>query len=195
MKVNELFEARDPKLTYTNKAVKGVVDRVIVKLEGIESGRMTKFVKQYKAMQTRLERVSAVKEELNKRIKDEVLELFDAEDEIYTRVVETVSLTATVSKQQKDGSKVDYEAVVSKLLEMTPELTEQLDALVKEFTTAVKAKAPGLTVKLPESKLDESAIDVLKALQKAFKAFLKNITSWGKSYDKKLASVQKLLAK
>ena len=190
MNVNELFEsqlneARKPTLTYTEKQVKGKVERLIVTLAGNESAAMTKLGKQYKEMQKRLERVTAVKEELNGRIKSEIVDLYDAEDEVLTRVVETVSITATLAKKGTDGPKVDHEKVVAKLLTLMPELQAKIDELTKEFTSVVKAKEPGLTVKVTED-----VAGVWKALKDKFSKLLSSFKTWGKSFDQKLAEIK-----
>lgn len=217
MKVKELFEKRRSDLEYKNKVMKNVIERVTAELEGNESGVFTRAAKRYKQMDRLLAAIQEKRNELNEDIKSEVLSYFDgAADEIYTRVIDTVSLTATVSKKQADTpaskeSTVDYAAVVKKLLELVPDIEEQAKKLVEEFTTVVDipakpGKSPSLSVKFKDEDekkarmkskadalIDEGVGDVVKSLLSKLKSFLTNFKSWGKDFDKKLNEIRVMI--
>lgn len=189
MKIKELFEARDPKLSYENKEVKGKVDRVIVKLEGKKSEIFTKLAKRYKALYDALEKLDAEKDELNKMTKDSMLDYFDAEDEVLTRVVETASMVALMSKLEQPNPKVDHEKVVNELVKLMPELTEKVEELAKAFTTIPKPKTPQLRVDVKEG-----LADVWAKIKKAGASLVNKMRTWGSSYDKKLAKIKDMMA-
>lgn len=176
----------DPHVTYTVKEVKGKLDKVTAKLEANKSGVFTKLAKRYKEVHEEMLKLETEHNDMNARMKDELLEYFDAEDEVMTRVVETVSLTAQLAKQAKDSSKADDTEVIAKLLESaTPELAEQIALLREQCVKITKAKSPAFTVKINESVLD--------SLKKAVGRFLNSIKSWTTRYDKKLEKIKGMM--
>lgn len=182
-----LTEARDPNVSYTNKEIKGKLERVTAILEGKDSAQYTRLAKRYARLKKSNELLKERQDELNKELRSTVEGLFDAQDEIYTRVVDTVSLTVTLAKQAPPSTKVDYESVVTKLTEMVPELEEQIKVLIKEFTTAGAVKAPGVTVKLKEGMLSDFLAEVKK--------YVKNVVRWATGYDKRLEELRQLVDK
>jgi hypothetical protein len=191
MRVNEiiqLFEARQGDLTYTTKEVKGKIDRVIVQLEAGKSASFTKLSKQYANLHVLIEQLEERKNELNAETKKAVESYFDAEDEVFTRVVETVSMTATLSKLAQPTPKVDYEKVVDELLKLMPELTDKVNELKKAATTMSKPKSPMLSVKV-----NEGADGLLDKLKSYAKRLYNSVKSWGKMYDRKLMKVERML--
>jgi uncharacterized spore protein YtfJ len=125
---------------------------------------------------------------LNAKIKDEALDLFDAEDEIYTRVVETVSMVITISKKTvSKTTKTDYEKVLEELVKLVPELTEQVKDLIEANTTTKEVeKSPGLRVDVNEGL-------TLKGIKAFARKALAKVKTWGKSYDRKLDNIKKLV--
>ncbi|MEM2159596.1 MAG: hypothetical protein QXN55_01425 [Candidatus Nitrosotenuis sp.] len=185
-----LAEARDPELKYTEKKVKDKIDRVIVTLEGNQSGKFTKLAKRYKILQRALAVLTEKQGELNTQIKDQALEFFNAEDEVLTRVVETVSLTITVSKKTAvTSTKIDYDAVIAQLTEMVPELKTKIDELIAANTEIKKTeKSPSL-----RTELKEGVAEWIRQVKQITKNLFKSMKLWGKSYDKKLALLNKQL--
>ena len=183
-----LFEARQasPGVSYSVKEVKGKVTAVTAKLEKNKSGVMTKLAARYKEVDLEMKKLIEERDGMNAKIKAELLEYFDAEDAVLTRIVETVSLTAQLAKQTQDSSKVDDTEVIAKLLESaTPELAQQIAALREQCTVIVKAKSPALSVKVNEGLFD--------SIKKTIARFAKSIMSWATRYDKKLAKIKSKL--
>src|SRR5574343_554908 len=139
-----LKEARRPDLDYEEKTVSKkdkitgqiikddagkadkVVDKVIANLAGRESATLTRAFKRYKRLLDVLKRMEEAHVKVNAQMKEELEDYFDAKDNVLTRVIETVSMTATLSKYVAAADKpkkteVDYEKVI-----------EQLSALVAE---------------------------------------------------------------
>lgn len=185
----DLFEARDPKKTYHEKEVKGKVEAIIVKLEGTESARYTKMANRYKEIDAELKRLSDERNTMNDEIKTDITEkYFDAADAIYTRIVETVSLTAQVAKTPKPSEKIDNDAVVDELLKLMPELKGQIEALQKQFTSISKPKAPALTIKT-----EGVVSDVWEKIKKKATDYYNSVMSWAKGYDKKLDKIKQMM--
>jgi hypothetical protein len=135
-----------------------------------------------------IEQLEERKNELNAETKKAVESYFDAEDEVFTRVVETVSMTATLSKLAQPTPKVDYEKVVDELLKLMPELTDKVNELKKAATTMSKPKSPMLSVKV-----NEGADGLLDKLKSYAKRLYNSVKSWGKMYDRKLMKVERML--
>lgn len=195
MFVRELFEARNPKLTYTEKHVKKVLDRVTVELTGSESGVMSRLTTRYSRLDKAAKLMQEKRNVLNEEMKKVAESLFDAEDEVLTRVVDTVSYTITLSKAEKAESKsptkkVDYAAIVKELGEMIPELQAKIEEITEKYTEIVQPKDTPMKL-IVKSKLDEGLTTFAKSLVKSFKEMLKSIKSWGKDYDKRLATLKK----
>lgn len=194
--LNILTEARRADLPYTEKKTKGAVDKVIVSLDGAHSTKFTKLAKKFKELKEATEELSAKTNALNAEIKDEALDLFDATDEVYTRIIETVSMTLNISKRQPDSiektEKVNYEKIVSDITALVPELTEKINEIIKANTTVEEkvkvAKSPALRVDLKEALTIK---DLIAFAKRIFKSMSSAIKFWGKTYDKKLADIEK----
>ena len=177
--------ARRSDLTYTETKVKDKVDRVTVELNGNESGVFTKLASRYDRLGKALAVMKEKRDQLNADIKLKAEQLFDAEDIVLTRVVETVSFTMTISKRSKVAPKttINYEKIAEELAKLIPdELQSKVDEIVKAYTTITEQpdKSPALTVK---GKVTEG---LLQSIIMMIGDLLSSIKSWGKSYDAKL---------
>lgn len=185
-----LFESRDESIDYQEKLVKGQIDRVTAVLAGRDSEKWTKLSKRYKEVDNQLKILSAERDEMNVRVKNEFSTLFDAEDEVLTRVISTVSLTATLAKSTPASEKeeINHAAILDELLQMVPELAAQIKDLTTKHTAIKKvaAKSGALTVKLDEAS-GNSAWDKIKGF---FSDYLKKVKLWGVKYDSKLAALK-----
>lgn len=193
-----LTEARRSDLPYTEKKSKGAIDKVIVTLEGNESGKFTKLAKRFKELRTATDELSKATDELNRDIKEQAIEFFDAADEIHTRIVETVSMTILIGKRQPDSiektSKVNYEQIIKDITALVPELTEKIAEIVDANTQVEEklkvAKAPQLRVDLKEGVME----DVLKAAKAIGRKLLAVIKPWARGYDRKLKDLNNRIA-
>lgn len=181
-------------LNYIEKKVKNELDRVIVELNGNESGALTRLASRYDRLDKAIKVMGQKKNELNAKIKGEVEELFAAEDIVLTRVIETVSFTLTVSKRSKtpDKTTIDFEGIANELAKLIPdELQEKVDEIVAAYTKVTQQadKSPALSVK---GKVNESFISDLGAkLMSIVRNLVKKITSWATKYDRKLEALKK----
>lgn len=198
MKISDILEARipGPEVTYTEKEVKGKVDRVIAELKGHKSGAFTKLAFRYKIIDMILKRLNDKREILNIEAKERVSELFDVQDEIHTRVVNTISLTLTVAKATKKtpSPKFDREGFMTELHEMLPELIDQLKVLEAKYTTLGKtiAVSPALRVKLPDRLPFESVNEDVDKLAEWAKKWANRIReNLANSFDKKLMMLKR----
>jgi predicted nucleic acid-binding Zn-ribbon protein len=190
-----LAEARDPSLKYSAKEVKKKIEKIVVQLEGNKSGVMTKLAKAYFELDKSIKSLEEERDELNKKLKAEVEGLFDAEDIIYTRIVETCTFIATLNKVSapKDKVEVNYEKIIEELTKLVPaELTANVDEIRKTYTTIskVEPKSPGFKTEPKLESLAEGVADVYKKVKQLVGSLIKSITRWAISYDKKLAKLK-----
>lgn len=181
-----LTEARSLDRVYTEKKVKGLVDRVTVTLSGTEAGVMTKLAKRYARLEASMKAMKEKHDELNQRLKGDVGDLFDAEDAVLTRVAETAQFTLTMNKEIKkaDTQSIDYAAIVTALSALIDDsLQPAVDKIITKFTTTVPAKEPTKTLKVSKEVMSEGIISGIKG-------FIKSIMSWASGYDKKLAKLK-----
>ena len=190
---NSLYEASraEGDVKYTEVKVKGEIARVVAELSGNRSGAFTRLGNRYKKLSDAIEKLSEQRNKLNDEIKGRVEELFDATDVVYTRVVETVSVTATLSKASKGESKevVNYEKIAEELAKLIPEeLQSKVEELTRMYTTMKEGstRAPALRVTVNEGVFD--------TLVSKLKGWFGSIIKWASSYDKKLAAIKSQLA-
>lgn len=192
MLVAHLTEARQSDVSYTEKRVKGALQKVTAALEGGNSGAMTRLTKRYARLDDQAKRMKEKRDELNAQIKDIGDRLFDAEDALATRIIETVSytvmLTAAEKAEQKSPTKrIDFESAYGELAKLLPELSDAASKILAKYTELIPAKDTpvGLRVK---AKVDESIATVVRAAMTKFMTWIK---SWTSSYDAKLDAIKK----
>lgn len=197
------FEDRkeDSEVEYKEKKVRGEIDRVIAELKGNKSGMFTKMAKQYSQIDRLVKKLGERREQLNEQAKEHITDMFNVEDEIYTRVIETVSITLTLAKKSEDTpertetrTEFDTEGFISELFDMLPNMEKELLELKEKYTKineikipGRKASSPALRVKVKENKVTD-LWDKLKEYASNYKDKFMNRL---KSYDDKLNSLKR----
>lgn len=182
-----LNEARkiDPSIEYheISKTKKdSTVDRVVAKLKGTPSGILTRIASQFAAIKKAEEDITKLKNAMKPQIKGLAAEMFDDADRIYTRVVETLKFVITLSKQidtpagQREN--VDYEQIFLELLDMLPELKDELVTLKHKFTTIIPIPAKTPSAKLSVKHRDDvkPPIDQKHIKQESFRYVKRDVT-------------------
>ena len=187
-------EARDPKGDYEEKLAKGEIDRVIKTIEGNQSGAFTKMAQEYRDLDNLMEAYTKARDSWNDTMKGHIEESFDPADKAYTRVIETVSMTITMSKEveTKDKDITDWEQVAQGLLEAVPELKDHFEKLTGAFTKTIAGKTRIGSLGKPKFKepVKESILDFAKSF---FGKVMDYVGQWASHYDKKLAKIKALM--
>jgi hypothetical protein len=199
MAIREARELNNPHITYTEKkkTKKGLdLDRIIAVLSGIESGKFTRVANKYRQID-RLEKLCKRKrDELNSLVKGKFQDLFDVQDEIYTRVIESVSLVATLAKktdpktEYEDFDEVGYTQELEVLLGKLGESLENLQAKYTKILPIVDPESPSpkLTVKLKEDLSNMTEIVYwCHVYQQKVKAWL---VSWDSEFNRLKAEIE-----
>lgn len=203
--IETLTENRKAKLQYTEEKVKGELDRVIVHLEGSDSAVATRLAKEYKTVYEQSKLLSAAEKELNGEAIEYALDYFDAADIALTRVLETASLTLTVSKQHtRNTEEFDLEGFQTEILKLLPQSAKAINRLISKFTSlkSVDVK-PKLSVKIPTplptkgkgkgkvgESINEGLNDYLQQIQAFGAKLLAAYKDWGAKYDQKLHAIE-----
>lgn len=188
-------EARNPKLKYTDKVVKDKLERVTVALESTDSAAMSRLAKRYVRLDASLKAMQEKRNEMNAHLKETVEGMFDAEDAVVTRVVETVSFSLVMAKEvAKDipaSSKVDYEKLAGELAKLIPaELQDKVQELTKMYTKIIPASTKPGVKSISVTPLEEGVGSTLKSLIKSLVNGVKQFTRWAIGYDKKLGALE-----
>lgn len=171
-----LFEARRPEIKY-----KVTPKEVIAQLEGNTSGKYTKLAQKINRIGFLQAQLSRLKEEVKASAREDIADLFDAEDAVKTRIVETLQFVFVLSKNPEITKTPKYKDILSELeTKLTPELILVLEALKAELITETQ-KEPSLKVKpVSESKGDDRLERTVKL-----------VNLWKNAYDKKLYALIK----
>lgn len=176
----EIIEAAEDNIERT-------ADRAIINLKGAESMVYTKLAQKVERISQLEQEIKQLKLEVKADTREHVSDLFKAEDETRTRVVNTVSFILTLSKTPKPTETVQYSKVLTELEQhLTPDLISILTDLKEKFTT-ITQKEPSLKI---TSKVNEGVWDKTKNY---FSRYLNFIVAWAGSYDKKLAKLKAMV--
>lgn len=187
-----LTEARQRDWSYTEKRVKGALQRVTVALQGSDSGAMTRLTKRYERLDRTAKLLKEKRDELNAQIKDVGDRVFDAEDALATRIIETVSYTVMLTAAEKAADKkstrkVDFESAYGELTKLVPELTEAAQKILEKYTELVPAKDTPTALRVAP-KVNESIGSVVRS---ALVRLMTWVQAWGASYDAKLDDLKR----
>lgn len=162
-----LGHGRKKDLDYKEKLVKGVVDRVTLELSGSQAGVFTKLGKRYEQLESALARLQERRETMNVDLKSRMVEFFDAEDEVLTRVLQTSKIALTLGKMEKRTPPPKFNtqaflkeiyALADEISDIIPDLGERIAQLESKYTElgVPKEVSPKLRIKVnPDESLNE----------------------------------------
>jgi|TARA_B110000858_G_C17790217_1_gene469486 hypothetical protein len=179
---NEARLGDHPEVNYTDSETASST-KVVAQLNSYKSGVYTKLAQKL----TRLEAIKAETKELTAEIKqysrENVADIFDAEDAASTRVVDTLQFIFTMTKDPKATEAPQYKKILEALeTQFTPELMAVYTKLKEEMVT-VTQKAPALKVIKKDESVNEGIGSVFTKIKNA-------VMSWGQKYDAKLDALK-----
>lgn len=174
-KLINLFDSRRTDIEYQDTA-----SEVAAKLRSHPSGVFTKLAMKVLRIEELETEISQLKEEVKAGARENVAELFNAEDAVKTRVIETLQFILTLSKDPKPTVTPQYKNILEELTKhLTPELILVLEEIKKKMVT-VTQKAPSLKVKPIDQDLSEGVMS----------KFTHIIMNWAQKYDAKLDNLK-----
>lgn len=179
MKISELIgEARQ----HDNYNISYVTDptKVTATVSDVISQKYTRLANNLKKIEALTEEIKKLQEDTKQQRREDVVELFDAEDVVMTRVIETRTVILTLSKDPKPTESPKYKVILEELEKhLTPELVTVLEALKREHKTTTQ-KEPSLRIDMKEGDGDQSQL-----LQKVYR--------WIDRFDQKLKQIKGML--
>lgn len=179
-----LNEVRSSDISYKEVQAKGEITKVIAELDKQKASAASKLAMQYDKLNKALQEAQEQRDIANKDLKEYVDELFDANDALVTRAIETASVTISVAKATQQ-SMTDYAKVLEELVKMVPDLTKKVDELKNQYTRIIE-KSPALRVKVEEGTLKNTVINALIS-------FADKIFGWLDWYDNKLNKIKSMI--
>lgn len=145
-----------------------------------------KLGKKYEKLVDDLKMVDDLKEQIKSlqtftksTIRSDIAFLFEAEDAVFTRVIETKNVILEISKDPKETESPQYKKILEALEKhLTPDLVEVLESLKKEHVTKTQ-KDPAIRYKFKEDATEDLDLD--------------SFQKWLTTYDKKLDLVKSYL--
>lgn len=154
--------------------------QVVASLVSHQSATYTKLAQKVERIGQLKEEIKQLEDEVKQSTREDIADLFDAEDAVKTRVVETMSFILTLSKDPAATRIPKYKDILEALTEhLTPELITILEELKSQMVTVVQ-KSPSLKIQ----SLREGIVQRLFARLKQF------ISRWGSQYDQKLDALR-----
>ena len=164
-------------------------DKVTASVKGHLSAKYTKLAQNIDKIKTLQSEIEELTEQTKQDARGAISDLFTAEDEVRTRVVETVSFSLKLTKTPEPTTTTKWASVVSELLELQPQLIDVLETLKAKHSSVVQ-KSAALSFAPKESiELEEGPMDALSAF---FSKLLSYVDKWCTRYD---ASLDALKAK
>jgi len=173
-----LVEARvdSPDVAYTQEPAK-----VTAKLGSYQSAKFTRLAKNMSRIDLLTEELKQLQSEVKQQRREDVAELFNVEDAVFTRVVETKSAVFKLTKDPAPTESPQYKKILEELEQhLTPDLIKVLTALKQQHVT-ITQKEPALTYEPIDE--DEQSNPVLN-----------QVKAWLPKFDKSLNAVVHALA-
>ena len=156
--INEARKLDNPNINYSDvpKSKKDPsISRVVAKMTGNPSGSLTRVANNLKSLKDASDKLLKLRAETTADVKDVAEGFFNIEDEIHTRIIETIQFTLTLAKitttPAGQSSNFDAEGFYTELLELYPDLGNMFNALREKYTeiidTPEKRSAAKLLVK------------------------------------------------
>lgn len=188
-----LNEGRDPDVAnYSELEKNGKVDTVIAALRGAKSKEATILAKKFNDARAKLKSATDEYDKLNGQITDLATGLFDPLDAIAFRLVETASVTLSISKQSPSVEKetIDYKTIYERLISLIDSsLLPQIEQIKTECTSITKTvpRKSSVKVDIKEGIVSDLAVKAKTML----KGLISSVKKWMSVYDRQLRAIQK----
>jgi uncharacterized protein YdcH (DUF465 family) len=208
-KLINLFEARTPTAdisyalagTTKGKTAAGDFSKITATVTGRTSEKFTKLAQKFNRIDLLSKEMNALREDVNQEAKDHIEGLFAAEDEVYTRYIDTVSLAITMSKSIESSettvTDVDLEKFVGELVTVvSADLLPVIEALLAKHTTINKkiraAQQGRLSITIPAVTEDDASgtPSIWNRVAEVSKSIYDAINNRMRRYDSKLFAIK-----
>ena len=187
----DLFiEVRKPDVDYNEEFVEDQLDKVVAVLEGTKGSYTTALAREYDQVNNEYKELKEERKELRGDLLEHAESLFDAEDEVATRIIETVGLTLQLDKPVSyEREDFDKEGFLKELMNLVPELEEQIEDLIEKYTE-VKQIERSSRVRVKEEGMKDKVRKAWDKVSDLLYGFWQKIRRWGQSYDRRLEKIR-----
>lgn len=188
-----------PDVEYSAVGKKDEVDKVIAVLRGGKSAEYTRMGTNFNKIKQLEAEIANLREEMDADLRAAVAGVFNPEDAVYTRVIETASFVFEISKDPKAAETVQYSKVLAELAtQLTPDLVTALEVIKAKYTTQQKAKPAAIKsvtdkrVKPKEESIQEGVLEEgwIEQFKAAWTGFVNKVKGWCSRYDQRLAALK-----
>jgi phage-related protein len=169
------------------------ISKVIATLKQSTAGYATKLGKE-------LEDLLRTKEEVDKKIEDMkadirpfVAELFDAKDDVFTRVVETAKVVITLGRAETRAA-FNKEKFLKSIATEFPQLVKRFDEISVECTNVSNISAK-LSVGLKNEGIGDAIKNLFNKVKNEVSKIVKGIKNYLVGYDRKLEEWNSIIEK
>lgn len=176
------------------KTAAGEFSKITATVSGSTSAKFTKLASKFKEIDIMAKELKELRDATNDKTKRYVEDLFDAEDAILTRYVNTVSLSITMSKavaeKKVSVTKIDIDGFVNDLLVLVgEELAPEVQSILAKHTKVTQKTQVADPGKL-KIKTEEASGNGIWEKVKRFSQRVKNQTmQFLGMYDQKLNAI------
>jgi len=160
--------------------------KVIARLQSYNSQTYTKLAQKLLKIEELEKEIKALKAEVKSETKENVADLFDADDALSTRIVETISFVFSMTKDPKETITPKYKEIMAAMEKhMTPQLIEIQEGLKKTMITTSQ-RSPALTVEPREVSESFGKVSSL------FTRLKDMVFRWATKYDRQLDQLKRM---
>ena len=168
------------------------IDKVVTVLRKNQSENAKMLGEEFLSLDFEVKKLSIKRDAVKETLKEFTKDFFDAEDEIYTRIIKTSEISIQLSKvSNKPSLKVD--PFLEEVYNLIPGMKTQIEALKQKYTEVTSVAARLAVEPIAPNEVEESFKDTISDIGNKIKKvagfFLKSIRNWGRDYDTKLNDI------
>lgn len=174
---------RNKEFDYNSVTKDDKVDKVIVVLKGSKSKKATALAKQFDEVNKKKKEIIGMENKLKEDMKQLASDLFNINDSVYTRVLETASVVITATKMSTREN-FDSEKFLEKISKEFPKLVAKFNEIADECKKITNVDS-NIKVTMKEG-IGDSIKSVYNKLKAQITKIVDSIKSYLDNYDDKL---------
>lgn len=161
------------------------IEKVVVYLKGSKASVATKLAKEFEDIDLQMKKLAEQKSKVKEKIIPFVEDLFDIQDSVWTRVVDTAGVLLALSRASTRNN-FDSKKFIEKIAKEFPNLKARFDEIAKECTNVINV-ASKVNVKIKNEGVGDAIKVVFEKIQTQITNFVEKIKKFLLGYDKKLS--------
>lgn len=169
------------------------IGQVIVYLKGKRSAHFTKLARRFERAARIKKMLAAEEAQLKAQTREAVDDIFNAGDEVYTRVVDTASLVFKIAKaEERTTTSFDEKSYLLELERLTGLAVSELEKIKQKYITTAVAKIDSKVLAPKEKKgITEGVFDSIKTYASRVKDYIMRfLSNWDEQFAEVKAQVE-----